>query len=307
MTVFSEIDTPLLPEVFAEDGAAGAVRRHALTAHMAARVSPPSDADHYRTPPWATRALCEFLRGFLLEDLATLDVRDPACGRCDMARPLGEFFRSVEASDLHDYGAGAVADYLTAPLTEIDGTICNTPFGGRELPFWDRAMRSSRVLVALFWPSRYTEGVRRYQCAFADNPPTVILHFAERVPLRKDTLLRKAKTKTAYSWFLWVKDIPPALGQRVAWIPPARDHLERWGDYDDDQGAAPPPRRCRHPRPNLSGMGRSLRATVEAARQKPSWLIPPRVGTGPINLLPSPLEFQATDRSELSPTLGMPQ
>ncbi|OYQ22164.1 hypothetical protein [Elstera cyanobacteriorum] len=203
-------------------------------------------------------------------------------------------------------GLQSDADYLKAPLTEIDGTICNTPFGGRELPFWDRAMWSSRVLVALFWPSRYTEGVRRYQCAFADSPPTVIPHFAERVPLRKDTLLRKAKTKTAFSWYLWVKNVPPALGQRVAWIPPARYHLERWGDYDDDQGAAPPPRRCRHQRPNLSGMGRSLRATIEAARPKPSWIIPPCVGTGLIDLLPSPLEFQATRCFELSPALGMP-
>lgn len=161
-------------------------------------------------------------------------------------------------------------------------------------------MRSSRVLVALFWPSRYTEGVRRYQCAFADNPPTVILHFAERVPLRK------AKTKTAYSWYLWVKDIPPALGQRVAWIPPARDHLERWGDYDDDKGPAPTPRRCRHPRPNLSGMGRSLRATIEAGRPKPSWIIPPRVGTGPIGLLPSPSEFRGAGHPGSLP-LGTPQ
>lgn len=61
--------------------------------------------EDFPTPPWATRALCEWLdaQGFI--NNAVVDTcREPAANRGHMVQPLREYFASVEASDVHDYG-----------------------------------------------------------------------------------------------------------------------------------------------------------------------------------------------------------
>ncbi|MCA0905143.1 phage portal protein [Ruegeria marisrubri] len=57
--------------------------------------------DDFPTPPWATRAVCEWLAK--RHDLNSLVVREPCANRGYMVAPLSEYFASVEASDLHDY------------------------------------------------------------------------------------------------------------------------------------------------------------------------------------------------------------
>ncbi|MDO5606799.1 MAG: hypothetical protein Q4G25_16740 [Paracoccus sp. (in: a-proteobacteria)] len=68
---------------------------------MSQRAEPRDALDDFPTPPWATRALCEALRDYIGQH----SVREPAANRGYMARPLAEYFRAVEASDIHDYGA----------------------------------------------------------------------------------------------------------------------------------------------------------------------------------------------------------
>jgi hypothetical protein len=66
---------------------------------MAQRVEPPDSLDYFPTPPWATRALCEFLK--LHHKLHGQTCWEPACGGGHMARPLAEYFERVYSSDVH--------------------------------------------------------------------------------------------------------------------------------------------------------------------------------------------------------------
>jgi hypothetical protein len=74
---------------------------------MATRVEPRDSLDYFPTPPWATRALCEHVI-----DIRGCSVWEPACGEGHMVGPLKQYAESVAASDVHDYGFGAVHDFL---------------------------------------------------------------------------------------------------------------------------------------------------------------------------------------------------
>ena len=69
------------------------------SAVMQQRAEPHDSLDDFPTPPWATRALCEWLGP---EALADMTCREPAANRGHMVRPLREYFAHVEASDVHD-------------------------------------------------------------------------------------------------------------------------------------------------------------------------------------------------------------
>ena len=198
------------------------------TAVMQRRVEAHDSLDDFPTPPWATRALCEGLRdneGFNLPDMT---VREPAANRGYMATALAEYFGAVEASDVHDYGAGyLVQDYLfPVPLPSVDWTITNPPFRLAE-QFINRAFETSECGVAVIVRSAFLEGVGRYERLFRLNPPSLTLQFTERVPMVKGRYDPEAASATAYSWLVWIMgDTSP----RIGWIPPCRKRLERVGD-----------------------------------------------------------------------------
>ena len=140
--------------------------------------------DDFPTPPWATRALCEAL--YYSPTPWTMTAREPAANRGHMVRPLLEYFDCVDASDIHDYGAGfPVRDYLFGPLPPmVDWTITNPPFRLAE-QFIDRARETSREGVAVIVRTAYLESVSRYNTLFKVTPPSLILQFAERVVMHK--------------------------------------------------------------------------------------------------------------------------
>lgn len=77
---------------------------------MAQRFEPHDSLDDFPTPPWATRALVEQVLGGGVE-VADLSCLEPACGRGHMANALGQYFRTVTASDLGCYGFGKQRDF----------------------------------------------------------------------------------------------------------------------------------------------------------------------------------------------------
>lgn len=198
------------------------------TAVMQRRVEAHDSLDDFPTPPWATRALCEWLENIEGYDLGAMSVREPAANRGYMARPLSEYFRSVDASDIHDYGAGyPVQDYLfPVPLSQVDWTITNPPFRLAE-QFIHRAMQTSDEGVAVIVRSAFLEGIGRYERLFRDNPPSLTLQFAERVPMVKGRYDQTAASATAYSWLVWMMG---KSNPRMAWVPPCRKRLERAED-----------------------------------------------------------------------------
>lgn len=185
--------------------------------------------DDFPTPPWATRALCERLGG-LSGDLAGLTCREPAANRGHMVRPLAEHFAEVDASDIHDYGAGfPQADYLSGhDLAPVDWTITNPPFRLAE-QFIARAVRTSRKGAAVIVRSAFLEGQGRHAALFSAHRPRLILQFAERVVMHKGRLAPEGSTATAYCWIVFAP-LPSNLTE-FDWIAPCRARLERPGDY----------------------------------------------------------------------------
>lgn len=204
--------------------------------------------DDFPTPPFATRAICEFLQslGF---DLGMSDCREPCANRGHMVAPLREYFGHVMASDVFDYGYGfRVEDYLfghDAHWDRTDWTFMNPPFRLAQ-EFIDRAIRLSRVGVAVICRSAFCEGQDRYDELFGPNPPSYELQFAERVVMLKGRLVRantidpfaekpgtKASTATSYSVLIWLKADRGNVDTRKRWIAPCRLRLERPGDYPE--------------------------------------------------------------------------
>lgn len=201
------------------------------TAVMQQRLEPHDSLDFFPTPPWATRALCgEVLWPALKTNLRELDVWEPACGAGDMARPLAEYFLTVRATDIHDYGYGERHDFLMPyhPSPLPHWIITNPPFRLGE-QFVRRALGLALNGVAVLVRTAFLESRERYQL-FSEKPPAIVAQFVERVPMVKGRLDAKASSATAYCWIVWM------TGQhdtRMRWIPPCRKLLERKEDYPE--------------------------------------------------------------------------
>ena len=147
---------------------------------MAQRHEPKDSADDFPTPPWATRALIEHVIG--TANVARLSCLEPACGRGDMARPLGEYFGKVFASDIYPYGFGAVRDFLATDAglrySEADAIITNPPFRLAS-QFASFALQRAKLLVALLVRTGFLESVGRYSQLFRPHPPSLVLQFAD--------------------------------------------------------------------------------------------------------------------------------
>lgn len=219
------------------------------SAVMQQRREPHDSLDDFPTPPWATRALIDHLVGKLWwPHSRSQSVREPAANRGHMVKPLAEYFGRVEASDIHDYGAGfPVEDYLFGPPPpHTDWTITNPPFRLAE-QFVARALACSDV-VAIFARSAFLEGEQRHKRLFSVHQPYSVLQFTERVVIHKGKLanpevavevwsekeqafvMRKPSSATAYCWIVWVRGHEAAT--LFDWIAPCRRRLERPGDYE---------------------------------------------------------------------------
>lgn len=197
---------------------------------MQGRGSDPTGLDDFPTPPWATRALCWRLAA--RHSLSGCIVREPCANRGYMARPLGEFFGTVWASDIVDYSAGfPICDYVESQEFAVDWTISNPPYK-LAVQFIEKAILNSRVGVAMLLRGSFIEGQRRYIRLFRDNPP-MIYHFAERVPMFRGRVDPEASSPAVYSWYVWDKTNPqPGCGRgSYEIIEPCRKALELPGDY----------------------------------------------------------------------------
>lgn len=198
------------------------------TAVMASRVSPASSLNFFPTPPWATRALIHEVlrRGGMLDIGAPLSAWEPACGAGHCATPLRETFGRVYASDVHDWGYGAVRDLdfsfcgpSDAPYP-IDWVITNPPFTLAETFLW-RALQIARAGVALLVRLQWLEGVDRYSTIFGTpSRPHLICPFAERVPMIEGVWDPEASSATAYAWLIWLAGRPMLELTPTLHIPP---------------------------------------------------------------------------------------
>lgn len=216
------------------------------TAVMQRRRVAPDSLDYFPTPPFATRALCEFLRdGPPSLPLDDLHAWEPACGELHMVRPLREYFLTVRASDVHQYGENGIVDFpFMGGLSDpTDWIITNPPFKLADA-FIKTALRVARGGVAMLLRGAFLEGQDRYAQLFSQTPPDYVLQFVERVAMLEGRLVRigevdpfaekpgtKVSTATSYCWFVWLGGGDQHRDTRLRWIPPCRLRLERPDDY----------------------------------------------------------------------------
>lgn len=222
--------------------------RNRSTAVMQRRVEPHDSLDYFPTPPWATRALCEFLRS-IGEPIQHLSAWEPACGEMFMANPLAEYFASVRATDIFRYSPNhQICDFLIngPQQPRVNWVVTNPPFVLANR-FVTTGLERAAGGVAMFVRSAFTEGGERFAELFGPMPPAFVVQFAERVCLLKGRLVRvgdpdpfsideetgelkKASTATSYSWIIWKHG---ETDTRYRWIPKCRHQLERDGDYPE--------------------------------------------------------------------------
>jgi hypothetical protein len=194
--------------------------------------------DYFPTPPWATRALVEWLDGNVFSDLGAATCWEPAAGGRHMSLVLAESFGRVVATDVHDYGGldglgsfvGVGPDVIERPTPHrlVDWIITNPPFVLAEA-FLERAQRDAHN-VALLLRSAWIDGIGRYEATFSRCPPTSMLQFAERVPMVKGRWDPAASTATPYAWFIWSGSRTEKT-TRLHWVPPkASERLSRPDD-----------------------------------------------------------------------------
>lgn len=200
----------------------------------ARRLSGQSGNDDFPTPPWATRALIEYVIGSDWTHEQTC--WEPAANRGYMSRALQEYYRYVIESDIVDYGNHNVVDFLgpeiNKGLVPVHWVITNPPFN-RAQQFIEQAQRIATVGVAMLVRTSFLEGVMRYQTMYMTNPPDIVAQFSERVPMVLGKCDPKASTATSYAWLVWHIDGHKEANKKtiMMWIPPCRKQLEREGDY----------------------------------------------------------------------------
>lgn len=198
---------------------------------MAQRIEDRNSLDDFPTPPWATRALIEYIIS-KKHDVSKQSCMEPACGRGHMSKVLECYFKKTMSSDIENYGYAEQRDFLNTPLVtnEIDWVITNPPFKAAE-NFVHHGLKVAKQGVAILTRTVFIESVGRYDRLFSDNPPSIFAQFTERVPMVKGRLDKKASTATGYCWLIWDKSTN-VDATSVFWIPPCRKKLELEGDYD---------------------------------------------------------------------------
>lgn len=232
------------------------------SAVMQQRTEAHDSLDDFPTPPWAVRALVEYVLDPTIGTstrvplVSASSVWEPCSNRGYMAKALKEDFRRVHTSDIFDYSEDPttvlcqdrVTDFLF-PFSEsacieaqgVDWIITNPPFRLAE-QIIQRGRDIAREGVAVLVRSAFLEGVDRYNTLFSISPPTLVAQFSERVIMHKGVLrdpskeyldertgtMKRPSTATSYTWLVWITGMAP---RPMIWIPPVRRLLERSGDY----------------------------------------------------------------------------
>lgn len=173
---------------------------------------PREGLDFFPTPPWATRALPEWVLPGGATAMRGRSVWEPCCGEGHQAEVLAEYFGRVHASDVYPHGYGAVGSFIGNAGLDLDIARCpfapdwiitNPPYS-LAVEVVERALAEAREGVAVLVRTLWIESDDRYQL-FCRHEPWMVATFAERVPMVQYRWDPEASTATSYSWIVWLK------------------------------------------------------------------------------------------------------
>jgi len=165
----------------------------------------------FPTPPWATRALFEYVLPQIGVTTPLGLIWEPAAGLRHMADVCAEYAREVHASDIEIYDPRLKVAHIdfrsdvVAGCGSADWIVTNPPFG-LAVDFFEKSLRYYEGRdggLALLLRANWIEGRDRYERVFDTAPPTLFAPFAERVAMCEGGYDPKLSTATSYAWFVW--------------------------------------------------------------------------------------------------------
>jgi hypothetical protein len=201
---------------------------------MVARHSDFEDTrDFIPTPPYATRALYEFVWPSLKADAPRMSAWDPAAGRGHMLKVFHEYgHRSVLGTDIAPWPLAGVerANWLEDTATKRDLIVTNPPYALLR-DFIIKGRERAREGLALLTRVQALETQGRFELVYRDNPPTQLAFFADRIPFKTGAVVRRAPKMFFHVWLYW--DLTGKHSPKPPlWVPPnAQALLEKDEDY----------------------------------------------------------------------------
>lgn len=209
--------------------------------------------DFIPTPPWATRALYEFVAPCLKEHAPHLRSYDPACGQGHMMqvfeeyghkRVIGSDFSSKQLLKANERLGGGMTlyheDYVSPllPPEQADLIVSNPPYKHLN-EFIGKALDTATFGVGMLCRVQALEGEKRLTSIFGPRPPTQIAFFSNRIPFKTGVVVQKAPKMFFHIWLWWQVYNNPAEPAKKwrdprppIWIPyDAQTRLEKDEDY----------------------------------------------------------------------------
>jgi hypothetical protein len=202
---------------------------------MVARNSSYKDTmDLFPTPPWATRALYEYVAPELKALAPTTTAWDPAAGLGHMVKVFEEYGHPVARGTDIVARPGievGVQDFIQSHDTA--GLIVTNPPYALALAFALKGLERASTGLAMLMRIQFLESQGRYHELFSKTPPTKVAVFSDRIPFRKDIVVRKAPKMWTHCWVYWdIKTLGSGPETKVIWVPPnAQKLLEKDSDY----------------------------------------------------------------------------
>jgi len=199
--------------------------------------------DFIPTPPFATRALFEYVQPSMKENTGIQGIWDPACGKGHMCEVFKEYeYGGVYASDIEDYGypmtkTGDFKDIEMDDGNEMDVIVTNPPYA-MMADFIRHGLDRATKHFALLTRIQVLEGQARYNDFYSVVPPTKVAVFSDRIPFKTGVVVRKAPKMFTHCWVYW--DMAKVKAGKnnsteLMWLPPdAQKKLEKEGDYDNN-------------------------------------------------------------------------
>lgn len=185
--------------------------------------------DYYATPPGETLNILNKLNLNLDNSI----ILEPACGGGHMVKDIQQYLQDkkykakIIATDIHEHEQfcdfnkriGLEYDFISDnyPVEEkIDYIIMNPPFSTIE-PFTIRALEIANKGVLMIARLQFLEGKGRYENILADNPPSEVYIYVDRINCWKDGKLPQSSSAQAYAWFFWDKT-KSNISTNIKWI-----------------------------------------------------------------------------------------